>query len=140
MLYLTDKKSWVSIMNERTDTSINNPVSILQAIDIPIKSRMLAAKIHMSGNRMVRINYVIIVVKIIMQVILVCVELRENLVFHVENRIILRLCAEVVKVPGTIFQNTMGRTFKPSTILIMKSNQIPLMKIHMFLLTPPVEN
>jgi hypothetical protein len=34
-------------MNERTDTSSSNLVSILQAIDIPTKSRMLAAKIHM---------------------------------------------------------------------------------------------
>jgi hypothetical protein len=69
--------------------------------------------------------------KIIMQVILVCVEQRENLVFHVENKIILRLCAVVVQ--GTIFQKK-GRTFKP--LIVPKNNQIPLMKIRMFLLLP----
>jgi hypothetical protein len=74
---------------------------------------------------------VIIVGKIIMQVILVCVEQRDNLVLHVENKIISQLCAVVVK--GTIFQ-TKGRTFKP--LIVLKSNKIPLMKIHMFLLLP----
>ena len=78
-----------------------------------------------------KLNYVIIVGKNIMQVILVCAEQRENLVLHVENKIISRLCAVVVK--GTIFQ-TKGRTFKP--LIVLKSNQIPLMKIHMFLSLP----
>ena len=117
-------------MNERTDSHINQQPSILHKIDTPTNSRMRAEKIHMSSNRMVR-NYVIIVGKIIMQVILVCVEQRENLVLHVENKIISQLCAVVVK--GTIFQ-TKGRTFKP--LIVLKSNEIPLMKIHMFLLLP----
>ena len=56
-------------MNERTDSRINQQPSILQEIDTPT-------------------NYVIIVGKIIMQVILVCVEQRENLVLHVKNKII----------------------------------------------------
>ena len=86
----------------------------------------------MNSNRTVR-NYVITVVNIIMQVILVCVELRGNLVLHVVNKIILRLCAVVVKVLGTLFQNPKVKTFDLSTILT--SSQIPLMKIHMHLLS-----
>jgi hypothetical protein len=88
-------------MNERTDSHINQQPSILQEIDTPTHSGIRAEKIHMNSNRMVR-NYVIIVGEIIMQVILVCVEQKENLVLYVENKIVWRLCAVVVK--GTIFQ------------------------------------
>ena len=60
-------------------------------------------------------NYVIIVEMIIMWVILVCVEPKENLAFRVESKIILQPCAAVVIVSKTILQNTKVRIFDLST-------------------------
>jgi hypothetical protein len=70
----------------------------------------------------------------------VCVELRENPVLHVENKIILRLSAVVVKVPGTIFQNTKGTTSSHQLLYTEKQSNSSNEDSYVFVVNPPVEN